>query len=60
MLIGLKYTAVFKENETPFGGKCLPKDTEALLHVSNSHGYSADFLKNVIDSNIRIGKRNHL
>jgi UDPglucose 6-dehydrogenase len=54
------HTAVFRDNKTPFGGKCLPKDTEALLHVSNNNGYSADFLKSVINSNIRIGKRNSL
>ena len=52
------HTAVFKNNETPFGGKCLPKDTNALLHFCNSNGYSADFLKSVIDSNYRIGKLN--
>lgn len=50
------HTAVFKDNETPFGGKCLPKDTSALLHYCVSNGYSADFLKSVIDSNLRIGK----
>lgn len=50
------HTAVFAENKHPFGGKCLPKDTEALIKFSESIGYAPKLLNEVIQSNIRIGE----
>lgn len=51
------HTAVFHQNEAPFGGKCLPKDLAALVAYAKQLGYSPDFLQEVADSNARIGAR---
>jgi UDPglucose 6-dehydrogenase len=34
-----------------YGGSCFPKDTHALLHIANEHGYSFDLMKSVITTN---------
>lgn len=39
------HTTVFEENEKPVGGKCLPKDTIALVKDSESKGYSPELIK---------------
>lgn len=49
------HTAVFADNKYPFGGKCLPKDTQALINYAESVGYNPQLLKEVIQSNNRIG-----
>ncbi len=51
------HTSVFESNDNPFGGKCLPKDIAALAYWSEEElGYDPKLLKEVIDSNIRIGE----
>lgn len=34
-----------------WGGSCLPKDTSALVHMSNTFGYDFSLLQSVIDTN---------
>ena len=48
------HTAVFPQNKAPFSGKCLPKDTNALVTTAQKHGYSAELIKEVLSSNERI------
>ena len=48
------HTAVFSENNAPFTGKCLPKDTNALITSAEKLGYSAELIKEVLRSNERI------
>jgi len=48
------HTAVFPENKAPFSGKCLPKDTNALVLTAEKHGYTAELIKEVLRSNERI------
>ena len=40
-----------------FGGKCLPKDTRALVRASEKAGYDPKFLKAVIAANERFRNR---
>ena len=42
--INKMHTSVFSGNDRPFGGKCLPKDTSALVSVAKENGYDANFL----------------
>ncbi|MHA1225160.1 MAG: hypothetical protein ACTSR2_00485 [Candidatus Hodarchaeales archaeon] len=46
------HTAVFKYNRG-FGGKCFPKDVNAIVKASEKAGYEPKLLKEVIDSNKR-------
>jgi UDP-glucose 6-dehydrogenase len=39
------------EDKGSFGGKCLPKDTQAFLAWAQSRGFDADILKTVIKVN---------
>jgi len=50
------HTAVFHQNKLPFSGKCLPKDINALTCAAEKEGYSAELLKEVWKSNLRIGE----
>lgn len=51
------HTAVFAQNDNPFGGKCLPKDITALASWAEEVlGYSPDLLWEVLESNKRIGQ----
>ena len=50
------HTAIFKGNDKPFAGKCLPKDVSALIYSSEKEGYEPKFIKEVMNSNNRIGK----
>lgn len=34
-----------------WGGSCFPKDSRALVHIADQHGYSFDLLRSVIESN---------
>lgn len=47
------FTAVFVDKRG-FEGKCLPKDTKAIVHASKESGYEPKFLQDVIDNNNRI------
>jgi len=48
------HTAVFKDNDYPFSGKCLPKDTAALVELSKGADYDSRLIKEVLESNERI------
>jgi len=48
------HTCVFEENDWPFSGKCLPKDTAALVSLAQKTGYEPELLKEVLDSNERL------
>jgi UDPglucose 6-dehydrogenase len=50
------HTSIFKENTLPFSGKCLPKDLNGLINLSNKIGYDAKLLKEIWKTNKRIGK----
>lgn len=46
-----------REEARGFGGKCFPKDIQAIVQASERAGYSADLLKEVIKSNARFSSR---
>jgi UDPglucose 6-dehydrogenase len=51
------HTAVFS-NERGFGGKCLPKDTKAMVAYGDKIGIDLSILKTVLTSNDSMTKRN--
>ena len=53
--INSMHTLVFPENRG-FGGKCFPKDTEALLSFSKKIDSKLSILESVVESNKRIRK----
>lgn len=50
--IGRSMTMIFPDARG-FGGKCLPKDVNAIVKASEAKGYSANLLKQVLTSNAR-------
>lgn len=50
---GKMFTVVYK-NRRGFDGKCLPKDTNAIVKASKKVGYKAEFLEDVLKNNERI------
>jgi len=48
------HTAVFKSNNQPFSGKCLPKDLNAIIQESIYYEYIPHLLQEVLDTNQRI------
>jgi UDPglucose 6-dehydrogenase len=48
--IGRPFTSVFKDSRG-FGGKCLPKDTSAIIKASELQGYTPTLMKAVVDYN---------
>jgi UDPglucose 6-dehydrogenase len=48
--IGRSHTFVFPEKRG-FGGKCLPKDLDALVHIAGSAGANPEILKAVVEKN---------
>lgn len=48
------HTAVFQENDWPFAGKCLPKDTSAIVELAQKEGYEPGLLKEVLNTNQKI------
>lgn len=50
------HTAVFAENDRPFGGKCLPKDTSALVEFAKKMHYEPELLKEVLKTNDRLAE----
>jgi nucleotide sugar dehydrogenase len=54
--INKMHTAVFKGNERPWHGKCLPKDLSAFIKSAVAVGYNPELLMEVWNSNERIGK----
>lgn len=55
--VDVMHTAVFPESRG-FGGKCLPKDLNALVEFSRGKGYEPEFLKEMLRSNERFNKQN--
>jgi nucleotide sugar dehydrogenase len=51
------HTAVFPEKRG-FSGKCLPKDTSALVEASKKAGYLPKFLEQMIESNKEFKEKN--
>ncbi|MEK7613576.1 MAG: hypothetical protein AAB439_01705 [Patescibacteria group bacterium] len=56
--VGASHTLVYTDKRG-FGGKCLPKDVNGIVKASESKGYTAQFLKQVLESNkkFREGKK---
>jgi UDPglucose 6-dehydrogenase len=48
--VSLTHTAV-KRNERGFGGRCLPKDLDALLAAARAHGAAMPLVEQVAESN---------
>jgi len=53
--VDVMHTAVFPDSRG-FGGKCLPKDLNALVKASEQAGYKAEFLKQMLKSNEQFKK----
>jgi UDPglucose 6-dehydrogenase len=51
--IGRSHTFVFPEDRG-FGGKCLPKDVNALIAASRDQGYDASLLTAMVQTNARL------
>ncbi len=51
------HTAVFRDKRG-FGGKCFPKDLNALVRASENAGYEPKLLKQMLDSNEYFLKKN--
>jgi nucleotide sugar dehydrogenase len=52
---GKMFTSVFKDKRG-FGGKCLPKDVNAIVFAAKLAGYNPEFLEEVLKSNERFKK----
>ncbi len=50
------HTAVFKESEKCYGGKCFKKDVSAIAEASKAAGYDPLLIREVMRSNDRIGE----
>ena len=53
--IGRSHTFVYPNNRG-FGGKCLPKDINAIVKKSEEVGYEPKFIKAILENNERIKK----
>lgn len=53
--INRNHTLVFGD-DPGFGGKCLPKDTKAIIKASEEKGYEPTLLKSVIETNKKLRK----
>jgi UDPglucose 6-dehydrogenase len=54
--IGKSHTFVFPDKRG-YGGKCLPKDLDAIIRSTEKAGYEPAFLKAVVSSNERVRSR---
>ena len=45
------------DGDRGFGGKCFPKDLNALLYLAKSKGYDMPLLREVWRSNLQIRKK---
>ena len=50
------HTSVFYKNILPFSGKCFPKDLNGLIKLAEKKGYDPKLLKEVWETNKRIGE----
>lgn len=55
-LIGKNNNVPGPDGNFGFGGKCLPKDLNALIHLSKELGYSPDFLEEIWKTNLKLRK----
>jgi len=55
--INKSHTMYFADNESPFGGKCLPKDINGIIQACEAAGYSPGFIKELLASNKRLGNK---
>ncbi len=55
-LIGKNNNVPGPDGSLGFGGKCLPKDINALIHLSKSSGYSPEFLEKIWETNLKLRK----
>lgn len=55
--MGRMFSAVFPDRRG-FGGKCLPKDVNAIAKASEKAGYEPKFIKAVLENNDRIRMEN--
>jgi nucleotide sugar dehydrogenase len=53
--ISKSHTGVMHTNKKPFGGKCLPKDINALVQGSIKNGYTPEYIQAILDNNDRLG-----
>ena len=54
--IGRSHSAVFTDNRG-FGGKCLPKDVNAIVRAASEVGYAPALLAEVLASNDRYRRK---
>jgi len=54
--IGRSHSAVFP-NDRGFGGKCLPKDVNAIVKAATEVGYRPELLAEVLASNDRLREK---
>jgi len=57
MRVSASHTDVLAERG--FGGKCLPKDLDAIIAASDAAGYSPEFLRAIRRANAMFRKMNH-
>lgn len=57
-LIGKNNNVPGPDKDFGFGGKCLPKDLNALIHLAKQKGYNPDFLEQIWKTNLRV-RKNH-
>lgn len=55
--VGRGFSSIFLD-QRGFAGKCLPKDVNAIIYAAQKTGYSADLLREVLNSNDRFNKMN--
>lgn len=58
-LIGKNNNVPGPDGDLGFGGKCLPKDLNALIQLAKEKGYQADFLEQVWKTNLKVRKNNN-
>jgi UDPglucose 6-dehydrogenase len=55
-LIGKNNNVPGPDGDFGFGGKCLPKDLNALIHLSKQKGYNPEFLEQAWKTNLKLRK----
>ncbi len=55
--IGSNINVPGNDNDFGFGGKCFPKDLNALIHISKQQGYHPELLEQVWKTNLKLRKK---